>query len=286
MKTPDSAVLRIHCTDQKGIVAHITEFILDNGGNILKLNQHVDHAANYFYMRLEWDIKDFSIPQSKIREYFATLIASKYGMHWVINFKHSIPRMAVFVSKYSHCFFDIMSRWESKEWNVELPIVISNHEKLREATERLGIQYHHIPINKENKLNQEDKQIKLLKQHKVDFIVLARYMQILSPKLVTEYPNQIINIHHSSLPAFAGANPYGKAFDRGVKLMGATGHYVTNELDEGPIITQDVIPISHRDSIADMKRKGKDIEKTVLANAIWAHLNYNVIAHNNKTIVF
>ncbi len=286
MTTPDSAVLRIHCTDQKGIVAQITEFIHDNGGNVLKLNQHVDHAENYFYMRLEWDLQGFSIPKGKIREYFATLIASKYGMHWVINFKQTIPRMAIFVSKYSHCFFDIMARWETKEWKVELPIVISNHEKLRVATERLGIEYHHIPIDKDNKLEQEDKQLDLLKKHKIDFIVLARYMQILSPKLVTEYKNHIINIHHSSLPAFAGANPYGKAFERGVKLMGATGHYVTNDLDEGPIITQDVIPISHRDSIADMKRKGKDIEKTVLANAIWAHLNYNVIAHNNKTIVF
>lgn len=282
----NSAILLIHCPEKKGILADVTDFLKDNNAHVLRLNQHVDHQEHRFYMRVEWELNDFNIPVEKIGDYFATLIAKKYNMMWKLHFSDKIPRVAVFVSKYAHCFYDILSRYESKEWKIEIPLIISNHEKFRAVSERFGIPYYHIPITKENKAEQEAKELALLKQHNIDVVVLARYMQVLTDDFISHYPDRIINIHHSSLPAFAGANPYKAAYQRGVKFMGATGHYVTAELDAGPIISQDVIPISHRDSLADLKRKGKDIEKVVLAKAVWSHLNYNVLAYKNKTVVF
>lgn len=282
-----TAVLLIHCDDKTGIVALITDFLQKNNGNIIKLDQHVDTDAQHFFMRVEWELEQFLIPTNKIGEFFETLIVKKFGsMNWELHFTDAVPRIALMVSKYAHCYYDILSRYESGEWNIEIPLVISNHDNLRPAAERLGIPYHHIPITKKTKADQEKKELELIREHKIDLVVLARYMQILSGDFVKQLENRIINIHHSSLPAFAGANPYRNAFNRGVKFMGATGHYVTADLDEGPIIAQDVIAISHRDSIDDMKRRGRDIEKIVLANAIWSHIHHKVITHQNKTVVF
>ena len=282
----DTAIILLHAQDHDGIVPAVTEFVLNNQGKIKKLDQHVVEDEKRIFMRIEWLLTDFAIPQKKIGEFFTTLIADRFQMTWSLHIRNKKTRVALFVSKYAHCFHDILSRYESKELDIEIPIIISNHEKFRYVAERYDIPYHCFPINKENKKDQEAKEIALLKEHKIDLVVMARYMQVLTNGFIDQYPNQIINIHHSSLPAFAGADPYGSAFRRGVKFMGATAHYATEDLDEGPIIVQDVIPISHRNSIADMKRKGKDIEKQVLSQAVWAHLNYNVLTYKNKTVVF
>lgn len=282
----DTAIILAHCKDKKGIVATITDFLLNNNGNIISLSQHVDRDINHFFLRVEWELEGFSIPMEKIGDYFQTLIAGKFDMDWSIQFCDCIPRIGLMVSKYPHCFYDILARFDSGEWNIEIPLIISNHEKFKPVAEKYGIPFYHVPKSKNTRAEQEVKEIKLLKEHNVDLVILARYMQILTDNIVSEYPNKIINIHHSSLPAFVGANPYRSAYERGVKFMGATAHYVTPELDAGPIIIQDVIPISHRDSIADMKRKGADIEKIVFADAIWAHINHRVLIHRNKTVVF
>jgi len=282
----DTAIILAHCPDQKGIVASITDFLLNNNGNIIKLDQHVDRDSKHFFIRVEWELHGFAIPQEKTEDYFKTLIADKFDMHWEINFYNRQPRVALFVSKYGHCFYDILSRVDSGDWDIEIPLIISNHNKFKAVADRLNIPYYHKPKNKNTRADVEQDEIQILKEHNVDLIILARYMQILTGNIIEQFHNQIINIHHSSLPAFVGPDPYRGAYNRGVKFMGATAHYVTEELDAGPIITQDVIPISHRDSIADMKRKGKDIEKIVLADAIWAHINHRVLIHNNKTVVF
>jgi len=281
-----TAILLIHCPDHPGILSSVTEFIFNNEGNIMTLEQHVEEFENHFFMRVEWDLENFAIPREKIKEFFSTLVAKKFKMEFVLCFNDFIPRVALFVSKYSHCFFDILSRYESKEWKIEIPVIISNHEKFRYVAERYNIPFHHIPITKENKAQAEAEEIKLLKEHKVDLVVLARYMQVLTNNFINEYPNQIINIHHSSLPAFAGANPYKSAYRRGVKLVGATAHYVTEDLDAGPIIAQEVRPVTHREGLADLKRTGKNTEKFVLAQAIWLHLNHKILSYKNKTVIF
>jgi len=282
----DTAILLLHSQDQKGLVAAVTGFLHRNDGNILSLDEHVDRDANHFFMRVEWQLEGFGIPVDKISDYFQTMIASKYDLEFEVKLSSHRPKIALFVSKYSHCLFDILSRCESKEWNVDIALIISNHEKFKYIGERYSIPYYHFPITKTNKSEQEEEEYHLLKKHNIDLVVLARYMQILSGSFCDRYKNKIINIHHSTLPAFAGANPYRAAYTRGVKFMGATAHYVTSELDAGPIIRQGVIPISHVDSIADMKRKGKDIEKIVLADAVWAHINHKIITYKNKTVVF
>jgi len=282
----DTAILLLHCADQKGIVASVTDFLDKNNGNIISLDEHVDHDADHFFMRVEWQLEGFLIPRDKISDYVETLIAKRFDLSFEVKFKNTKPRIALFVSKYSHCLFDILSRYESKEWDIEIPLIISNHEKFAYIGERYDIPYHHFKLTKDNRKEIEAQEYHLLKTHDVDMIVLARYMQILSDDFCSRFENRIINIHHSSLPAFAGADPYRAAYLRGVKFMGATAHYVTAELDAGPIITQDVISISHNDSIKDMKRKGKDIEKIVLANAIWAHINNKIITYQNRTVVF
>lgn len=282
----ETAILLLHCTDHVGIVAEVTDFIHKNKGNIISLDEHVDRSVNHFFMRVEWQLDAFNIPKEKIGDYFETMIASKFSLEYAIKFSNTVPRIALFVSKYSHCLFDILSRYESKEWNIEIPLIISNHDKFQYIGERYDIPFHHFKLNKSNKAKIEEEQYHLLKTHKIDFAVLARYMQILTSDFCQKLENQIINIHHSTLPAFAGANPYKAAYERGVKFMGATAHYVTAELDAGPIIHQGIIPISHVDGIDDMKRKGRDIEKIVLANAIWAHINHKIITYKNKTVVF
>lgn len=282
----NTAILLIHCKDREGILSAVTDFISKNNGNIITLEQHVEEFEKHFFMRVEWSIENFTIPREKISEFFGTLVAQKFGMEYNLNFNDFVPKIALFVSKYSHCFFDILSRYESREWKIEIPLIISNHEKFRYVADRYKIPFHHIPITKETKADAEAQEIKLLKENQVDLVVLARYMQVLTGNFINEYPNQIINIHHSSLPAFAGAKPYESAYKRGVKLIGATAHYVTEDLDAGPIISQEVRPVSHREGLRDLKRKGKNTEKFVLAQAIWLHLNHKILSYKNKTVVF
>ena len=284
--TSKSAILLIHCADQKGIVISVTEFIYKNGGNILYLDQHVDTERQVFFMRIEWDLHDFVIADEKIGEYFETLVARRFSMNWRLHFSDEVPRMALFVSRLPHCFYDILARYEAGEWKVEIPLIISNHNDMQNAARRLGIDYAYLPISRENRAQQERKQLELLRQYRIDFIVLARYMQILGDVLIGNYPDRIINIHHSFLPAFPGARPYHSAHERGVKIIGATSHYATAEQDAGPIIEQDVVRVSHENSIEDMIRKGRDLEKIVLARAVWNHLHHNVLVYQNRTVVF
>ena len=283
MKT---AKLLLHCPDQPGILAEVTDFITVNKGNIIYLDQYVDHVENIFFMRIEWELESFLVPQEKIEDYFETLYAQKYGMSFRLYFSDVNPRMAIFVSKMSHCLFDLLARYTAGEWNVEIPLIISNHPDLQHVAERFGIPFHLFPITKETKEEQEKKEMELLAKHKVNFIVLARYMQVISGKMIDAYPNRIINIHHSFLPAFVGAKPYHAAFERGVKIIGATSHYVTTELDAGPIIEQDVVRITHKDTVQDLVNKGKDLEKIVLSRAVQKHIERKVLAYKNKTVIF
>lgn len=285
-KVQNNAILLIHCPDQKGIVAAITDFLHSNSGNVVSLEQHVDPSLGHFFMRVAWELDGFSIPKNKIDDYFNTLVASKFSMSWQLKFSEPKQRMAIFVSKASHCFYDILQRHYSGEWHVDIPVIISNHDKLQPVAERFGIDFQVFSITKETKAAQEAAEKALLQELNVDFIVLARYMQILSDDFCGSFPNQIINIHHSFLPAFKGARPYHSAYARGVKVIGATSHYVTSDLDEGPIIAQDVVSVSHRDDPQALVRKGKDVEKRVLSNAIRAQLEHKVLPFGNKTIVF
>lgn len=283
MKT---AKLLLHCPDKPGILAEVTDFITVNKGNIIYLDQYVDHVENIFFMRIGWELKDFLVPQEKIEDYFATLYAQKYEMNFRLYFSDTKPRMAIFVSKMSHCLFDLLARYTAGEWNVEIPLIISNHPDLQHVAERFGIPFHLFPITKETKEEQEKKEMELLAKHKITFIVLARYMQVISEQMINAYPNRIINIHHSFLPAFVGAKPYHAAFERGVKIIGATSHYVTTELDAGPIIEQDVVRITHKDTVQDLVNKGKDLEKIVLSRAVQKHIERKVLAYKNKTVIF
>ena len=283
MKT---AKLLLHCPDKPGILAEVTDFITVNKGNIIYLDQYADHVENIFFMRIEWELKDFLVPQEKIEDYFATLYAQKYEMNFRLYFSDTKPRMAIFVSKMSHCLFDLLARYTAGEWNVEIPLIISNHPDLQHVAERFGIPFHLFPITKETKEEQEKKEMELLAKHKITFIVLARYMQVISEQMINAYPNRIINIHHSFLPAFVGAKPYHAAFERGVKIIGATSHCVTTELDAGPIIEQDVVRITHKDTVQDLVNKGKDLEKIVLSRAVQKHIERKVLAYKNKTVIF
>lgn len=282
----NTAIIRIHCPDQQGIVANVTDFIYRNNGNILYLDQHTDRAENRFYMRVEWDLEGFAIPADDLREAFSLVLAKPMQMEWTLNFSSQTPRMAIFVSRASHCLYDLLARYSAGELNVEIPLIISNHKDLGKVAKQFDIPYFYLPLTKENKAETEAEQIRLCSEYKVDFIVLARYMQILSPDFNAKYPNRIINIHHSFLPAFAGAKPYHAAHSRGVKLIGATGHYVTSDLDAGPIIEQDVIKISHHDTVQSLVQKGKDVEKMVLSRAVQAHIDRKTLVYKNKTIIF
>ena len=281
-----TAKLLLHCPDKPGILAEVTDFITVNKGNIIYLDQYVDHVENIFFMRIEWELKDFLVPQENIEDYFRTLYGQKYEMDFRLYFSDVKPRMAIFVSKMSHCLFDMLARYTAGEWNVEIPLIISNHPDLQHVAERFGIPFYLFPITKETKEEQERKEMELLAKHKITFIVLARYMQVISEQMINAYPNKIINIHHSFLPAFVGAKPYHAAFQRGVKIIGATSHYVTTELDAGPIIEQDVVRITHKDSIEDLVNKGKDLEKIVLSRAVQKHIERKILAYKNKTVIF
>lgn len=282
----NTAILLIHCPDRQGILATVTEFLNKNHGNIIYLDQHVDHQEGIFYMRVEWELNGFAIPAEKIGEYFETLIAKPLQMNWRLYFTDDIPRMALFVSTMPHCLFDILGRYTAGEWDVEIPLIISNHEILKPVAERFGIDFYHFPVNKENKKEQEQNELELLRKYNIDFVVLARYMQILSPEFIEQFQNKIINIHHSFLPAFAGAKPYHAAHERGVKIIGATSHYVTSDLDAGPIIEQDVTRCSHVDTVEKLIRKGRDLEKIVLSQAVYKHLQRKILVYKNRTVVF
>lgn len=285
-KNRTTAILLIHCPDKQGLLALVTEFINSNNGNILYLDQHVDREEKLFYMRIEWDLCHFSIPKEKIADYFSTLIAQKHQMTFQIHFSEEKPRMAIFVSKMSHCLFDLLARYTAGEWNVEIPLIISNHPDMADVARRFDIDYHLFPVDKENKAEMEAREIALLEKHQIDFIVLARYMQIISDSFIAHYPHRIINIHHSFLPAFVGAKPYHAAYERGVKLIGATSHYVTTELDAGPIIKQEVTHVSHKDTVHDLIAKGRDLEKIVLSKAVNKHIERKILVYNNRTVVF
>lgn len=284
--THNNAVILMHCPDQPGIIAVITEFINTNGGNILYLDQYVDRVNGIFYMRVEWDLDKFLIPKEKINDYFFTLYAQRYNMVYRLSFTDRKQRMALFVSKMSHCLYDILARYTAGDWEVEIPLIISNHPDLRHVGEQFGIPFEVIPVTRDNKAEMEAHEFELLEKYGIDFIVLARYMQVLSEDFINRYPNRIINIHHSFLPAFVGAKPYHAAYERGVKLIGATSHYVTTELDAGPIIEQDIVRITHKDTVADLVHKGRDLEKIVLSRAVEKHIQRKILAYKNKTIVF
>ncbi len=278
-----SIIMTIYCPDQRGIVAAVTNYLFINNGNILYLDQHVDSDEKIFFMRIEWDLDGFRIPVDKISTDFQS-IAEKFNMCWKMFFSWEKPRMAIFVSKLSHCLDDILARYNSGEWEIEIPLIISNHTDLKNTSEKFNISFHFFPDDLNN--GREMEEILLLERSGVDLIILARYMQILSDNFVKRFENRIINIHHSFLPAFPGSKPYHSAFERGVKVIGATSHYVTSELDAGPIIEQDVTHITHRDTVQDMIRKGRDLEKIVLSRAIYAHLTRKVLVYKNKTVVF
>ena len=282
----NTAVLLMHCPDKPGIIAVITEFINTNGGNILYLDQYVDRINGIFYMRAEWDLENFSIPQEKIKDYFETLYANRYEMTYRLSFTQRKQRMAIFVSKMSHCLYDILARYVAGEWDVEIPLIVSNHPDLQVVADQFNIPFEVIPVNRENKAEMEAREFELLERYDIDFIVLARYMQVLSDDFINRYPNRIINIHHSFLPAFVGAKPYHAAYERGVKLIGATSHYVTAELDAGPIIEQDIVRITHKDTVNDLVQKGRDLEKIVLSRAVEKHIQRKILTYKNKTVVF
>ena len=276
----------IHCEDQKGIIAAVTNFILKVEGNITYIDQHVDVDQNVFFMRLECELMNENWNAESIKLDFQQSIAKDFNMSWQLYNKDQKPRMALFVSKYEHCLFDILGRYGAGELSLEIPLIISNHEDLKPIAERFNIPFYHVPFSKENKEEGEKRHIELLQKHEIDFIVLARYMQIITPNLIGLYKNQIINIHHSFLPAFPGAKPYHSAFKRGVKIIGATSHYVTEELDEGPIIEQDITRVSHSHSIEDFIMKGKDLERIVLSRAIKLHAERKTMVYSNKTVIF
>ncbi|MFC2147091.1 formyltetrahydrofolate deformylase [Bacteroidota bacterium] len=276
----------IHCPDQSGIISAITGFIHNKGGNIVYLDQHVDEELSVFFMRLESEFSDKTIEFSKFKEEFETKLALPYEMIWSIHPGNLKPRMAIFVSKYNHCLYDLLSRYKSGELEVEIPFILSNHADAKHIAEQFEIPFYFVPVTKESKASAEKEQLELLKSHKTDFIVLARYMQILSSKIIDHFPNKIINIHHSFLPAFAGAKPYHAAFERGVKIIGATSHYVTEALDAGPIIEQDVTMVSHSHRVKDFIAKGRDLEKIVLSRAVQLHVNRKTMVYNNKTVIF
>jgi len=281
----NSAILLIDAPDRKGLVAEISTFLYDYGANILHADQHQDQELGLFFMRIEWDLAEFQIQPSEFQGAFGPL-ARKLKLNWRIEYSRSVPRMAIFVSHYLHCLVDLLYRRQSGELVCEIPLIISNHHEAEKLADFHGIPFFFFEVSKAFKSEVEARQVELLEQHSVDLLVLARYMQILSPRFVKRYPGQIINVHHSFLPAFSGAKPYHAAYQRGVKLIGATSHYVTEALDDGPIIEQDVARVSHRDQLDDLVQKGRDVERLVLSRAVRWHLDRRILLYANKTVVF
>jgi formyltetrahydrofolate deformylase len=281
----NSAILLIDCPDRKGLVAAVAEFLYRHNANILHADQHQDNEQGLFLMRVEWDLAGFDLSLEEFRRQFAR-IADQFQMRWRLELSSLRPKIAVFVSQYDHCIVDLLYRQQSGELACDIPLIISNHNTAERIAAFYQIPFHLLPVTKDNKAEAEAKQQKLLRDNAVDLIVLARYMQILSPAFVDQYPQRIINVHHSFLPAFMGAKPYHRAFERGVKLIGATSHYVTSELDEGPIIEQDVMRVSHRDQLDDLIQKGRDLEKVVLSRAVRWHIDHRILVYNKKTVIF
>ena len=278
-------ILLINCPDQKGIIATVTNFILSKQGNTVYIEQHIDREQGEFFMRLECEFKGGEQIQ-KFKELFQDQVAVNYKMHWELYDAEEKPKLALFISKYDHCLYDILSRHASGELYVDIPIIISNHEDLKFIADNFKVPFQYVQVTKSTKMEAEAEQLDILKKNNVDFIVLARYMQILSSDFVDHYVHKIINIHHSFLPAFPGAKPYHSAYERGVKIIGATSHYVTSDLDEGPIIDQEVVRVSHIHNVQDFILKGRDLEKIVLSRAIKHHVERKVWVYNNKTVIF
>ena len=280
-----NAILLISCPDKRGINAKVCNFIFENHGNIEHADQHIDNQTNTFFMRIEWSLQGFKIEKNAIAREFKPL-AEEFKMAWTLHFTDKIPRVAIFVSQHLHCIYDLLLRHKSNQFICEIPLIVSNHSDARNIADIFNMRFMEFPISKENKANQEKQQIELLRGEKIDLIILARYMQIFNKQFVDEFPNMIINIHHSFLPAFVGSKPYQQAYRKGVKIIGATSHYVTKELDTGPIIEQDTVRISHRDTLDDLVRKGQDLEKVVLSKAVRWHLERKILVYNNKTVIF
>jgi formyltetrahydrofolate deformylase len=281
----NTATLLITCPDRKGLVAAIADFLYRHDANILHADQHQDSENNLFLMRVEWDLQGASLGLNDFAGHFAP-IANRFEMNWQLKSAQKRPRVAIMVSQYDHCLADLLHRHQSDELNCEITLIISNHSHTEKLAAFYGIPFHLIEVSKETKAEAEARQFALFDQHQIDLIVLARYMQILSPEFVQRYPQRIINIHHSFLPAFIGARPYHRAFERGVKLIGATSHYVTEVLDEGPIIEQDIARISHREQVEDLIQKGRDLERVVLSRAVRWHIENRILVYANKTVVF
>ena len=279
-------IILIHCKDQKAIISTVTNYIASKDGNIIYLDQHVDADEDVFFMRLECEFSIQNWDLNSLKKDFETQLANSLNLSWEIYTQEEKPKMALFVSKYDHCLYDILGRYSAGELHLEIPLIISNHEDLKPIANRFSIPFHYVPFTKDIKEKGEQEQLDLLDKYKIDFIVLARYMQIITPNLISKYRNNIINIHHSFLPAFPGAKPYHSAFKRGVKIIGATSHYVTEGLDEGPIIEQDIARVSHVNSIEDFVMKGRDLERIVLARAIKLHAERKTMVYDNKTVVF
>ena len=280
-----TAVLLISCRDQQGLVATVSDFLFRHGGNIVHADQHTDQEEGVFLQRVEWELHGFALSREAIAPAF-TPIAERFAMDWRLHFSDEVPRLALLVSKLPHCLYDLLARWRMGEFRAEVACVISNHADAKPIASGFGVAFHHLPIEAGAKAEQESAMLDILDKARVDLVVMARYMQILSERVIAGYGQRIINIHHSFLPAFAGGRPYHQAHERGVKLIGATAHYATIDLDQGPIIEQDVARVSHRDSVGDLVRKGRDLEKTVLARAVDLHLRHRVIVYGNKTVVF
>ena len=280
-------ILLIYCPDREGLVASVTALIRRVHGNIVDLDQHVDAERQVFFMRVEWTPPEGdSTAGERFERLFAEEVAAPCSMTWRLERTARPARIAIFVSRYGHCLHDLLSRWESGEWSADIPLIVSNHPDMAPVAARHGIRFEHVPVTRDMKEAAEQRQLALLREEGIDLVVLARYMQIVSPRFIDAMPDRVINIHHSFLPAFAGGQPYHAAHARGVKVIGATSHYVTAELDAGPIIAQDVVAVSHKDSVEDMVRKGRDLEKIVLARAVYAHLQHRVLAYENRTVVF
>jgi formyltetrahydrofolate deformylase len=275
----------IDCPDRKGLVAAIADFLYAHGANILHADQHQDQELGLFFMRVEWALDEFDLQAEAFRAEFAP-IAQRLDMNWRIEYSTRRPRTAIFVSSYQHCLVDLLHRHRSGELRCTVPLIVGNHEDAAPLAQFFGIPFHHVPVGKNAKAEAERRHLELLEENQVDLIVLARYMQILSPAFVAKYPRRIINVHHSFLPAFSGAKPHQAAFERGVKLIGATSHYVTEVLDDGPIIEQDVARVSHRDQLEDLVEKGRDLERIVLSRAVRWHLEHRILVCGNKTVVF
>ena len=279
------AILLVSCPDQKGITASMTNFIYENNGNIVHADQHIDEQGNTFFMRLEWSLDGFDIGKEDIGDRFKA-IANKFQMTWDLSFSDQQVRMAVFVSRHLHCLQDLLYRQQAGQLSCEISLIISNHSDAKPVADHFGIKFLEIPITEDNKSEQEEKEIKFLNEEGIGLIVLARYHQIFTQNFVSTFHNRIINIHHSFLPAFAGGNPYLQAYEKGVKIIGATSHYVTEKLDDGPIIEQDTVRISHRDSLEDLVRKGEDLERVVLSRAVRLALQKKILSYSNKTVIF